>query len=355
MRKTRHQLSSNFVAAQFPIEGNIRDDLHISPKEKKVLGQVFQDAIGRQPTPGCLAPIGQGKTCGKNAIKSHTLGLARELRAVANEEGMVKGAKIKLSAIFDFGGEVFEDMSIKQASIFPGFCHKHDTEIFAPIDEQTWNNSDHHKFLLAYRSLCREVYAKMTNVESFMPALLKHSPLAATEPLRLWNAGEKLGMRESFRDKKLMDEKLTEEDFQCETHVMSLGADFPLRVSGVFVPEFDYFERKLYDLKDYSTPAHRICVSTHTVDNDVLGVFTAFRQEPMLTQYLDSLRTATQDSPRAHFAQVCFDNFEHIYFNIKWWESLRERHRVGLQSRFEISGPGNRPHGTELDPMFNFI
>ena len=307
------------------------------------------------PKHGCLAPIGSGKTCGEKAIRSHTVGLSRDLRSIADANGLVRGAKLKMSAIFDFGNGAFEDIPVKRASVFPGFCHEHDSGIFRPIDDDPWDGSEQHIFLLGYRALCREVYAKLTNVESFMPAAINNAGGAGREELIRWNEGEELGLRESLRDKASMDRKLRSGDFRCNSHVISLGADFPLRVAGVFVPEFDYEDRRLYDLSDYATPAHRISVCTHTIENDVLGIFVAFSQEPKLSQYLESLKRVTKNEPRAYFAQACFDNFEHIYFSISWWNQLRERHRIGIENRFEISGPGRRPHGMSLDPIFQFV
>lgn len=123
----------------------------------------------------------------------------------------------------------------------------------------------------------------------------------------------------------------------------------------MFVPEVDYDDRPLYDLSDYSTPVHRISVCTITVDNDVVGAYIALDDTPQLNRYLDTLQRVTRNDPRAYFAQCCFDNFEHIYFNCAWWNGLRDRHRLGMESRFDSSGPGMRPHGMALNPIFKFV
>ncbi len=299
--------------------------------------------------------MGDGRTCGKTAIKSHTVGLSRELAAIADHNKKVRGAKLKMSAMFDFGNGLFEDIPVKQASAFPGFCNTHDTEIFRPIDNQPWNGSDQHKFLLVYRALCREVYAKFINVESIMPALIRNTEVAFRDGLIRWNKGELLGLNESLRDKHAMDVKLLAGNYQCDSHVVSLGFDFPLRVAGVFIPEFDYDDRHLYDLTNYSIPVHRVSVCTLTIENDVLGIYVALDETPELDRYMESLRRVTRDEPRAFFAQSCFENFEDVYFSIACWDRLRERHQIGIEARFDSSGPGRRPHGMALDPMFRFV
>ncbi|MEJ7593293.1 MAG: hypothetical protein WKF77_17250 [Planctomycetaceae bacterium] len=260
-----------------------------------------------------------------------------------------------MSALFGFNTGSFEDIPVKQASTFPGFCQRHDSEIFRPIDDAPWNGSDQQRFLLAYRALCGEAYAKHTNVEAFMPAAIRNADGPVKGVLIRENEAERLGLKECLRDKRAMDTKLLSQDFQCESHVVSLGTNFPLRVAGVFVPEFDYDDRALYDLSDYSTPVYRIAVCTLTIENDVLGIYVALDRSPKLNQYMESLKRVTRDDSRAFFAQACFDNFEHVYFSLAWWNRLRERHRIGIEARFDNSRPGCRLHGMALNPMFRLV
>tara|TARA_R110002073_G_scaffold80260_1_gene193363 strand:+ start:3621 stop:4688 length:1068 start_codon:yes stop_codon:yes gene_type:complete len=345
----------NFSALQHFPGVELPPDFEPRNVDKRRTARIFKEAIATEPKHGCLAPLGDGKTCGKTAIKSHTVGLSRELAAIADHDNRVCGAKLKMSAMFDVGNGSFEDICVKQASAFPGFCNTHDTEIFRPIDDEPWNGSDQHKFLLAYRALCNELYAKFTNVESVMPASIRNAEAAVRDRLIEWNKGELLGLKESLRDKHSMDARLLAGDFQCDSHVVSHGVNFPLRVAGIFVPEFDYYDQCLYDLSNYSKPVHPVSVCTLTTKDDVLGIYVALDDTLELNKYMKSLRSVTRDDPRAFFAQSCFENFEQVYFSSVWWNSLRERHRIGIEARFESSGPGNRIHGMTLDPMFRFI
>ena len=55
-----------------------------------------------------------------------------------------------------------ELVGINKASTFTGFCDEHDAEIFRPIETKPLNLSDSEQlFLIAYRSLTREVHATM--------------------------------------------------------------------------------------------------------------------------------------------------------------------------------------------------
>ena len=122
-----------------------------------------------------------------------------------------------------------------------------------------------------------------------MPAAISNATGEGEEMLRRWNHGEELGLQESLRDKKAMDSILLSQNYECQSHIVSLGKDFPVRVAGVFVPEFDFDDKKLFDLSDYSTPVYRISVCTHSTDDDVLGVISAFDDHPKLHMYMESL------------------------------------------------------------------
>ena len=57
---------------------------------------------------------------------------------------------------------LFEKVGRNQASTFPGFCSRHDTEIFKPLDTKPLSLDDAEQlFLIAYRSLTRELHTVM--------------------------------------------------------------------------------------------------------------------------------------------------------------------------------------------------
>ena len=56
----------------------------------------------------------------------------------------------------------FEDIGRNQATTFTGFCSLHDSEIFKPIDSNTFRPTDpEHLFLTAYRAVAKELHSTM--------------------------------------------------------------------------------------------------------------------------------------------------------------------------------------------------
>jgi hypothetical protein len=48
----------------------------------------------------------------------------------------------------------------RAASTFTGFCNRHDTELFRPLESRGFTATTEQCLLLAYRAVCRELYAK---------------------------------------------------------------------------------------------------------------------------------------------------------------------------------------------------
>jgi hypothetical protein len=77
----------------------------------------------------------------------------------------------------DAGGKL---IGVKKASTFTGFCGKHDQEIFRELDKEEFDGKASKTFLVAYRTLCRELFAKEGHLNSFdvIRGLDKGRPLA---------------------------------------------------------------------------------------------------------------------------------------------------------------------------------
>jgi hypothetical protein len=95
--------------------------------------------------------------CKDIPIKSHSLQKSL-LKSITDHTNHVK--KIGIDVEFKINGKfaiIEETVGINNASTFEGFCNKHDTEIFLPIEAKGLNfDNEEHLFLLLYRSIARE-------------------------------------------------------------------------------------------------------------------------------------------------------------------------------------------------------
>jgi hypothetical protein len=104
----------------------------------------------------CLEPT---LSCKNSAIRAHSIQNARSLDfLVENGHVISVRAEIKNNA----PDVRFAKVGRNSASTFTGFCAQHDADIFRPIDTQPFDDTNReHLFLLAYRSVTRELHANM--------------------------------------------------------------------------------------------------------------------------------------------------------------------------------------------------
>ncbi len=118
------------------------------------LGRFFQTSNAKLSR--CLDP---GMQCQDPAIRAHSIQNSRVLDLLA-----VDGHVIMPKARFSKAGPEIDFASVgrNQASTFTGLCGAHDNAIFAPLDTKPIDFEDREQlFLLAYRSVTRELHAVM--------------------------------------------------------------------------------------------------------------------------------------------------------------------------------------------------
>jgi len=104
----------------------------------------------------CLEPTME---CSNPAIRAHSIQNARVIDLLAD-----KGHVVALRLDFSEGVPeiAFRSIGRNSASTFTGLCGEHDRNLFTPIDTRPLNLADREQlFLLAYRSVTRELHAVM--------------------------------------------------------------------------------------------------------------------------------------------------------------------------------------------------
>lgn len=105
----------------------------------------------------CLYRHPDGMECKLSAIDSHSIQRLGALAHVSEnskvfhfesalEKGVPTGLWVKPKLV-----------GLREASIFPGFCEKHDKIIFSEIEKDDVELSERNILLLAYRAICREL------------------------------------------------------------------------------------------------------------------------------------------------------------------------------------------------------
>ena len=125
-------------------------------KRNQLKGRVFE--LQKLSLRRCLEP---SEACSKPPIRAHSIQNATVLNKLCCD-GHVIMPRLKAQSTGQTGVS-FELIGRRQATTFTGLCGKHDHAIFDPIDKGPIDGcSEEHLFLLAYRSVLRELHAVLT-------------------------------------------------------------------------------------------------------------------------------------------------------------------------------------------------
>jgi hypothetical protein len=194
----------------------------------------------------CSHPDPALDPCSSTIIKSHTVQKKGGLAAIA-EAGHVLTVKPTMKEMIETDGNPQpRKIGVNNASVFPGFCNKHDTSLFKPIEGTSLPLTKVAAFLFSYRAIAYERFAK----EAQLRGMDAH--LEADRGHPFWKQamiqmqidsminGIRIGMRDVEHWKKKFDERLlsgSRDDF----HFVIIRFDqiLPIVGCGAFHPEYD--------------------------------------------------------------------------------------------------------------------
>jgi len=185
-------------------------------------------------------------------IDAHSIQKNGVLSAIA-EDGHVYAFSRDLSDIKrNHGAASLTKQGVNRVSTFRGFCSRHDTEVFRPIDTMPLLPTPEQALLYAYRVLCREVFAKEYGLALWEPlvgAESTHEPVV--DLLDSLREGTLLGLARLARHRSAFEASLSSKRYQDVEYVGFYSRKPPALVfSGIVFPDYDFHGNRLQDLGD---------------------------------------------------------------------------------------------------------
>lgn len=138
------------------------------------------------------------------------------------------------------GGLKPESTGWKQASTFPGFCGYHDKHLFSALEDKPFVGSKEQCFLLAYRSIAKELHAKTNSARQNKLRTAYARSKKIRKEVADFNKGVDLGVRDVQRHKERYDHVLIHKDWE-NVHGLLIEFDrtFPIQCTGGLLPDKD--------------------------------------------------------------------------------------------------------------------
>lgn len=312
----------------------------------------------------CSHPDPSADPCSATITKAHTVQKKGGLAAIA-EAGHVLTVKPSMKEMIETDGNPRpRKVGVNNASVFPGFCSKHDTMLFKPIEGKTLSLTKDTAFLFSYRAIAYERFAKEAQLRNtdiqreadcghpFWKQAMIQTHLAAVID------GIKIGMRDMDLWKGQLDERLLSSERQ-DFHYVAVRFDqvLPVVSCGAFHPEFDLQGTPLQQLGRESVDFDHITLTVTTFEAQTIVVFGWIGSDNGPAKALADSFAAVEDARKADaLVRLLFIHTDNLFLRPSWWESLPEASRKALN---EMTRSGttmrSRSGGEMADDATSFL
>jgi hypothetical protein len=290
----------------------------------------------------CLFVGPAGNRCSGKSINSHTLQKSDAIKFIV-EAGHV----LNLSVDRGFGKTPpvlgFKRVGQSKASVFPGFCAKHDSEIFKEIENGLPISTKRQSALLGYRVTCLEYFKKEKNIELFSnPEVRQVAKLNGTlGDIDAFLAGTRLGFSDLRRSKAEYENALHNNCFEkFFAVVVEFSSALPFCFASPFAPEFTLDGRLLLPPQESIWSAVSVFAG-RLGGCDILMVCGFESTYHDIVAFINSIAIIPSVSYGGAALNLALEYSENTFFRESWINGLDEPTKRDMIAQFLSGTPGD--------------
>ena len=249
----------------------------------------------------CWHPNAGNTTCDLDSSGSIRISAAHSIQ---NNGVLSKIADNGLVTFFGLVKEGFsgKDLIKNHASIFWGFCNKHDS-IFKPIEIKPYIGTDEQHFLFAYRGFVVAVHKK-------------------TEDSLMLNFGIQSN-NDIIENKNIFDKAIIAEDYSIiETVVFEFPVFYPIAVSTSFYLEYDFEGNSIFHSEER---IEALFITLLPTNNKTFFLLSYFQQDKHIYQnVINQLRRSV--NLKSDISILFAAHTKNMYFNPLYYKTFIEKY-----------------------------
>jgi hypothetical protein len=298
----------------------------------------------------CLHPSANPKTCGAKVISAHTIQKRGGLNAIAELGHVLTTRSTTEDMIKHEGKPPLRLLGISQASTFPGFCNKHDTELFKSVEGSSIRLDRDAAFLLSFRAVAYEVFAKEAQVDCFTIQRQMDSghPLWKQElvqrSLHLIQCGAQIGLQDVRGWKSRYDDRIVRGDRDgFHFYAVRFDGTLPIVVSCAFHLEFDFNGTVLQRLGVPGVEFEHVCFNATSDDAGSVVVLGWIGSDAgPAAKFVDSFRKLPSTRKADSLIRAAFELSDNTYIRPSWWGGLTKTQREAFERQIKSGTPSAR-------------
>jgi SEC-C motif len=336
--------------------------------EPELSWEQFKEAADQPLIEGiCLYPMAPAG-CAPKIIRAHTVQKGGGLKHIA-ESGKVLSPKDEILRLSRpekgkiAAEEVFENkapfnplpVGIKDASVFLGFCANHDGPLFAPVENRpTWPPTKMNAFLLSFRAIAYELFAKVRQQESnevTRQTLDRGLPFENQARIQQGLFEQKIGHEMGVRDTKAW--KLAFDTAYKTSHytdyhfaLLEVQPILPIVACGGWHLDFDFTGHRLQRLGQKTSDYRHMTLNiTATPDRSIVVLGWMGPAEGPEVDFVESFLAMPHQEKTDAIFRMCFEYVENVYLRPSWWSGLSVDFQRAVKDRifgFTQLAPGRK-------------
>jgi len=289
----------------------------------------------------CLCPEILKNECSRKIVRAHTVPKQGSLRKIA-KNGSVYHIHPDPVATIKYGKK-FEPslIGISRATTFTGFCGYHDQTLFSPIENDKFNNTQEHCFLLFYRALCFELFQKRSfkwlidNMRDFDSGKSEEDQMMIQEFISDLDLGICTGLRDLEKEKSILDNLLMNKEYDnIKYYILYFEKPLDIMCCGNVYPEVDFNGNQLIDLSEVNIEYNSFSISSFSSDeNGIVAIVWLEDNENIIEKFIGTLHKQKNDVISHSILRFMFEFVGNIILNPTWWDELDSSIKSNLIQR----------------------
>jgi hypothetical protein len=275
--------------------------------------------------------------CSKTLIGAHSIQNNGVLNQIA-VENHVYTLNIEIDKNMMLPQLKFEPIGKNKASVFSGFCKKHDEEYFNGIEDKDYGGTLVQNYWYAFRALCFELHRKLRLKQSYTTLFQKHPQATRVPDIYTNYYNTELNIRDSWKEyerfKKLfLNRSFNQLDSFVKIVPFKVGFTATTSVAVGIDMEGDLAANIYnYDEKIFIPSLY---ISVIPQSNSTIIIISRFKEDLCYEKLLTQLKNTENTDTLFRYITFCLAEYsENIYFSPLIVDTLAEDKKSKIKSAF---------------------
>jgi hypothetical protein len=281
--------------------------------------------------------------CSKKIVKAHSVSKSSSLKEIAVDGHVLTFFMAQRNTDYT----VLEPVSIgiNKASTFNGFCKVHDKKLFSPFEDNPFDLSSYHCFLIMYRTVSRELFVKESCKGTF--GLVKEmdkgkdifEQMYIQDRYRHFNGSNDLTISDLKNIKSSLEKMLISKDYDQLEHVI-IELETPPKVMSSSIGGMHFgFDGSLIQkiTNDPMSIPDYLSVNSFSSNSKGYIVFSWLNEHRVSNQKLIKTLMCS-NSISDSLLMLIISQTENVYLSPEWWEHLSDQKKVDLIELYKCGG-----------------